>query len=286
MTHTYATLAQIKTNIATELSTEDARLLEYAQYVSERIDLEQNSDYPFFLPYKVSEDVLIDATQVNSVHNTLRLPSYWLELSGVTQNGQARVIGTDVFAYPPGVLPIHTLRMVGCVSGWYAAPCDGCGSTPLTTTLAGIRGFRRRGAKWKQIGTLTANITDTATAIAVTNLATVPAAISGESDSNFSAGCLFRIGDEYLFKLYSASGNTVERGVHGTTAAAHALGAAVEVFQVEPVIVRVVARQAGLLLMRRGAYDTRSANDMGTPIVYPADMLAEVYAVLQEFAYA
>lgn len=282
MSHTYATLAQIKANIATELSTEDARLLEYAAYVSERIDLEQNSDYPFFLPYKVSEDVLIDATQVNSVHNTLRLPSYWLELSGVTQNGQARVVGTDVVAYPPGVLPIRTLRLASYCNRWYDAPCDGCNSTPLTTTLAGIRGFRRRGASWKQVGALTADINSSVTTISVTNLA----AISGESDSNFSAGCLFRIGDEYLFKLYSASGNTVERGVHGTTAAAHSLGDAVEVFQVEPVIVRVVARQAGLLLMRRGAYDTRSSNDLGTPIVYPADMLAEVYAVLQEFAYA
>lgn len=284
MTHTYATLAQIKANINTEKTSEDTRLLEYAQYVSERIDLEQNSDYPFFLPYKVSEDVLIDPTQVNSRQNTLRLTSYWLELSGVTQNGQARVVGTDVFAYPPGVLPIHTLRLTSYSNRWYDAPCDGCNSTPLTTTLAGIRGFRRRGASWKQVGTLAANIDASVTTITVNNLAA--AAITGESDSNFSAGCLFRIGDEYLFKLYSASSNTVERGVHGTTAAAHTQGDAVEVFQVEPVIVRVVARQAGLLLMRRGAYDTRSANDLGTPIVYPADMLAEVYAVLQEFAYA
>src|SRR5690606_1164527 len=112
-------------------------------------------------------------------------------------------------------------RRSGCCGGWY----DGCvdaGALP-ELTISGVWGYHGRGTpRWKTVGTLAADMTDSATSITVNNLASTPAAIQGESDSDFSAGCLFRLDDEYLSKSYSASGNVVERGIHGSVAAAHA----------------------------------------------------------------
>jgi hypothetical protein len=282
MTHTYATLAQIKRAINSTLTTEDATLLDYAAYVSERIDLIMQSDVPFFLPYQEARDVPVDPMRINSALNTLALDAPLLELSSVSINDGAI---SDAVAYPANASPIRVLRRTGTdCANWYG-DCVAAGELP-EISITGVWGFRRRGGtRWKQIGTLAADINASVTGITVNNLATVPAAISGESDSNFSAGCLFRIGSEYLTKSYSASGNTVERGVHGTTAAAHTTGAAVEVFQVEAPIARVTARQSGLLLSRRGAYDTRNSDGMGGSIIYPQDLLLELYAVMQGYVY-
>ena len=281
MTHTYATLAQIKANINTDKAAEDTRLLDYAAYVSERIDLIMQSDVPYFLPYRETRAFLPDPTHVNSALNTVELDGALLELTSASLNGAAL---SDVVAYPASASPIRVLRRTGtdCVD-WYGR-CTEPGTLP-EISIEGVWGFRRRGGtRWKQIGTLTANIDASVTSITVTNNATQ--AVSGENTADFSAGCLFRIGSEYLRREYSASGVTVERGIHGTTAAAHTAGDALEVFQVETAIARVTARQSGLLLARRGAYDTRSSDGLGGTTQYPQDLLLELYGALQGYVYS
>jgi hypothetical protein len=277
MSYHYATLAQIKANINTGKSTEDVRLLEYAAYVSVRIDRELHRELPFFLPYREARPLLVDSRRINSRLNTFSLGDYLLELDSASLNGTTL---TDAAAYPSIASPITVLRRT--TDGWYGG-CVASGELP-ELTVSGVWGYHGRGTpRWKQIGTLAANIDADDTTITVTN--NTAQAVSGENTPDFSAGCLFRIGSEYLFKTYSASGVAVERGVHGTTAAAHTLGDAVEVWQVEAPIARVVARQSGLLLARRGAYDTRSANDMGGAIVYPQDLLRELLGVLQTYSH-
>lgn len=279
MSYWYATLQQIKDNINTEKQDVNVLLLEFAAIVSERIDSELGRDLPFFLPYRVDREILIEPGVVNSSLNALTLPGYWLEVEGVTRNGGA----LDVSAYPPGADPVHQLRLNGNCASWYADCAGGNGALP-TVTISGVQGYRRRGGvRWKKIGVLAADITVDATTITITN--NNGGAIIGENNRDFSAGCLFRIGDEYCFRLLTNAGVEVERGVHGTTAAAHSTGDPVEVFQVESNIARVVARMCGLWLARKGAYDTRGSNEIGTPIVYPGDLLAELWGVLQGYAY-
>lgn len=279
MTYYYATLAQIKANINTSSTAEDVPLLGYSADISERIDLELHRELPFFLPYHVADEaVVITPARINSALGTFALGSYWLDIDGVSLNDTAL---SDAVAYPPGATPIHELRLTGCCGSWY----DYCGSDNLNQVLiTGTQGYHKRaGAAWKRIGVLKTSINNEEEAIAVTGSNGTD--ISGENNPAFSAGCLFRIDDEYFIRQYSPSGVEVERAVHGTTAAAHTADAVVEVFQVERNIARVTARQAGLFLHRRGGYDTRSSNELGTAIVYPADLLAELKGVLQTYAH-
>lgn len=283
MPYWYATLSQIRSNINTTLDTENVPLLDYAAAVSERIDSELGRDLPFFLPYHLEdEEIMVSQSNVNSRTNVLSLPSYWLDIESVTQGGSVRTWDTDVFAYPPSAEPIHALRLAAWCNSWYDAACTDCNSTPVTALITGAQGYRRRGGRqWKKVGDLAANINDSVTTITVNDNSSN--AITGESNRDFSAGCLFRIDDEYMFKLFTNAGNEVERGAHGTTAAAHTAGADVEVFQVEANIARITARQAGLWLARRGAYETRNSNELGTPIAYPTDMLPELWGALQNY---
>lgn len=274
MSYTYCTLADIKANINTAKTTEDDTLMEYAAYVSERIDLELGSDVPFFLPYIDSVPVLVEGYRVNSGRNTLWIDGYWQSISTVAQGNTTLAVGTDVEGYP--TQPYHQLRLKTYERSWYSDPAAACDDPPLAVTIAGTRAYRKRtGATWVRYGTLTAGINDSVTTITVTL----------DSGKTLSPGTFLKIGDEFLIQQYHASNIVVDRGAHGSTAGAHSLGDVVYKWMVEPPIVRVTARQCGLLLARRGAYDTRGSNELGTPIVYPQDLLKELLAVLSDYAH-
>jgi hypothetical protein len=38
------------------------------------------------------------------------------------------------------------------------------------------------------------------------------------------------------------------------------------------------------MLARQGAYDVRGSNELGTPIIYPSDLLGELYGALTPYA--
>lgn len=279
----YASLQDIIAAINTQLvnATQYNVLLLNADYASRRIDDLLASEVPYFLPYKETWDIPVDGTQINSRLQALALGRPLLELGTVTVNGQD--YSASVSAYPSTRFPIDTLRLTTWDKSWYDNCNDPCNPAPVITIDDGIWGYRRRGGQlWAQVGTLHADINASVTAIAVDSLDTVPVALSGEN-TILSAGHLLKIGSEYMVKSYTATGQTVEREVNGTTAAAHTTGDAVYVFQVEEPIRRVVARQAGLLLARRGAYDIRGSNDIGTPLVMPADLLQELYGAVNVY---
>lgn len=279
----YASLQDIRATINTTTTTENENLVFYADQVSRRIDLEMHSEVPFFSPYKENWPIEVTGYNVNSRNGSIRLGRYVLELDGVELDGTALVIDTNVVGYPAGVLPINTLRLVDCCTSWYDWCNSGCTSEPPTIEVDAIWGYRRRGGKrWVKVGTLTAAIDADDTTITVT---AIPSGALAAETTLLSAGHSIRIDDEFLGKVYSASGITVERGVDGSTAASHLINADVYVWQVEESIKRVTARQAGLMLARRGAYDTRGSNDIGTPIVFPQDLLQELYGVLNGYAY-
>lgn len=279
---TYAPLVEIIAAINTQKVDPDQYniLLLNADYASRRIDDLLASEVPYFLPWKETWDIPVDGTQINSRLGTLNLSRYLLELGTITVNGQD--YSADASVYPSTQFPIRTLRLSGCCKSWYdncGDPC-GAGGAPVITIDDGIWGYRRRGGQiWKQVGTLHAGIDATVTDIAVDSLDTAPIPLNGEN-AILSAGHLIRIGSEYMVKSYTPTGQTVERGVNGTTAMPHTALDPVYVFQVEEPIRRVAARQAGLLLARRGAYDIRNSNDVGTPISYPQDLLNELYGAV------
>lgn len=278
----YATLKEIKASINTEKTTEDEVLVFYADQASRRIDRLMHSEVPFFSPYRENRPIEVTGMNVNSRSNSLQLGGYLLELDGVTLDGSALAVDASVFAYPAGASPITGLRLSQFCQSWYDWCASGCTTEPPTIEVDGIWGYRRRGGKrWVKVGVLTAAIDADDTTLTIT---TGGGALGAETFA-LSAGHSLRIGDEFLGKVYSASGIVVERGVDGSTAAPHDANADVYVWQVEENIKRVVARQAGLMLARRGAYDIRGSNDVGTPIVYPGDLLQELYGVLDGYAY-
>lgn len=273
--YSYASLRDIKQAINTAKDDENQVLLDNAEIASRRIDNLLSSEIPIFLPYKESRDIPVEAWRINSYFNTFTLDGYLLEQSSIHLNGVD--IASSIAVYPTTQSPIHTLRLTDSCKSWY----DNCTDpfSPSMVTVDGIWGYRRRsGRRWKTIGTLHADIDADDTELSIYNLAATPVPLVGENNT-LSAGMVLRIDAEYMVKLYSASGNVVDRDdILGTTAASHDAGANVDVFQVEEPIKRVVARQAGLLLARRGAYDIRGSNEVGTPLVYPQDLLVELLA--------
>lgn len=274
----YATLFDVKTNVNTQKDTENETLLNYAEYVSQRIDGLLASELPYFEPYQATDDLLIDPTLINSRLGTLMLPYPYLSVTSLSLGTSALVVDTDVEGYPSSVSPIRALRLMDCCQSWY----DRCGVTccePLALSITGVRGYRRRGAaQWKIIGTLGGNIDADDTTITITGQSGHP------ETADFSSGCLMAIttsgATEYLRRIYDDTTIETQRGVNGSTAASHTMGDTVSVWQVEDTIRRATARQAGLLLARRGAYDVRGSNELGTPIQFPADLLAELFAVV------
>lgn len=275
----YCSLAEARAAINTQKTsvTDDAALLGMVWDASRRVDLEMGSDVPYFAPFRETREFMVEPGRINSQTRTFRLDGALIELISATLGGSALTLTTSVVTYPPGVSPASHLRLKssGARCSWYdrGSLADG---EPLTVAVTGIWGRARRMGAWKTVTTLGANATNSAGTLTVAN--------SGQ----LSPGHLIRIVTddmpEYMTVLTTATGSiTVDRAQNGTTAAAHTSGTDVEVWQVDDPIRRAVARQAGLMLARRGAYDIRSANELGTDVVYPADLLHELRAVLQGY---
>jgi hypothetical protein len=152
--------------------------------------------------------------------------------------------------------------------------------------ITGFWGYRRRydSQGWLAVDALSAAIL-TAGATTFT-VADADGADTYGVTPRFSIGSLVRIEDE-MMEVTGISTNTltVIRGYRGSTAAAHANGTAVKVWNIEPEIRHVAARQVGLIYARRGAYEQTVTTEFAT-ISYPADFVTEVRAVVQRLMYA
>lgn len=285
----YCTLAEARRELATQptttSATEDAKLLERIWQVSRRIDLEMASEYPVFTPTLGDWEVLVTPENVNSSRNTLQLPYPFVSISALSLSGTALVVGTDVAYYPTTALPYRELRMKGTTYNWYNRVCLSADSDPLMLTITGARAYRRAGgASWLKVDDLAADINASVTTLTV---ADIDGSDPMGRTPRLSAGNLIRIDSEYMDVLSTDTATniaTVQRGMNGTTAAAHTTGADVEVWQVEDSIRRVTARQAAALYARIGSYEEKTITEIGL-IAYPKDLLAELRAVLQGYAY-
>lgn len=283
---TYATLADViaERNSNSASAAEKLYILRHLRYVSARIArIVETAGFDFEPRYRTVR-ITARSDIINSAEGILSLPHPLLEIDTITSDGQALTEGTNVYLEPLAEYPSRALR-IGRDSGfsWWPYCSGSIYNTIVITGWWGVRTFYDE-LGFPQIDSLAANLTDSASSMTVADADGVD--YDGITP-RFSAGGLYRIGDELVEATDTdTTANTVSilRGRRGTSAAAHSSGDAVKVWNIEPEIRRICARQTAYILARRGAFQTAEITDVGV-INYPPDFVAEVYGALQGFAY-
>lgn len=282
----YATLDEVKVELLAESTTDDDKILRGIRQVSRRIDGMFLAKRPLFVPMIQTRRVALDGLSVNSMDGTLLLRWPLLSLTGASINSQTLTVGTNVQAYPIDEIPYPQLQLMGdCWASWYAAYCSGARGAQYAA-VTGIWGYNADYANaWLAVDvvTTTAITTTTATTFTVADVDGVN--LLGDAP-RISAGNVIQIDSEWMdVAATDALTNTVtvRRGVNGSTAALHAIGAVVSVYSVDESIKRAVVRQVSFQYSRRGAFDTVRYGDIST-VAFPKDILDEVYGLLRQFA--
>lgn len=281
----YCTLNEAQTELkAAPDAAGDARLLDYIDIVSRRIDmLFAQGRRPYFAPWQGELSRRVHPRYIDSREGTINLGNWLLEFSAVTLNSSA--ITTVVQTWPDSHKPVKHLQWTdNCRRTWYEQ-CSDCQTryVKVTGTWGMNRDYDNAWLKYDDV-TDGGGINATVTTITVADadgkdpFGDVP---------RFSAGQLIRVDDEYMDVLdTNATANTltVLRGVNGTTAAAHANGADIDVYQVDHIVRRATARQAAMLVARRGAFQQEEF-DGARVTSYPPDLLTELADIVMAYQY-
>lgn len=279
----YASLNEGKAELKAGSTVDDAVMAGYLRTVSGRIDRQFQSRRRIFEPYIESRAVRVNGSQISTWDNTLSLGWPLLALTGLTIGSTSVAVGSAVDIWPTLASPARRLRLADLGSSWYGY-CV-ANSAPSFATVTGVWGIHRDYSNaWLKVDDVTTTaITDVAaTTFTVANAA---GADPYNRTPRLSVGNLIKVDDEFM-EIVAISTNTltVIRGVNGSTAATHIVGADVSVWQVEDTIKRACARQAGMLYARRGAYETGTVTDVGV-VNYPSDLLLELREIVAEYAY-
>ncbi len=276
----YATLSDAKLELDTTATTDDTTLLRFLDIASRRID--NILGFPLE-PRIMTRRFFLRSDLVNSRLGNLYLDMPMLALTAVTVYNTALTIGTNVELWPSGFVPSTVLHLKSTEYDWYRTWYDSSYSAIVTVT--GLWGYHPDYDYAWQTEDL---VKDAAGISASVNEITVTDADGADwldRTPRFSAGQLLRIEAEYVrVTAVDTTTNkiTVRRGVNGSTAALHALDTPIYVYSCDDVIRHGVARQAGLLYKRQGAFD-QPQGDFGG-IAYPSDLLAELRDILQGYA--
>lgn len=223
--------------------------------------------------------------------NQLYLRTPFLEITSVKVDGTTLDLwdgqastraDSDYYVRPKGQYPIHIIQ--GLQDQVF---------TPSDVThyqdgieITGITGYHTNYPRaWKASGAAVSTLMDITTTSLVVNDAS---GIQFDGSPRFSEGQLLRIGTEFM-TLWSMNANTltVERGVLGSTAAAHAVSASVEVWHAQPQIQRAATRWAVYMAKRRANFDSARIDSGGGGTVVistPAVMPEEVAQILTELS--
>lgn len=291
---TYATLAQAERALQGQVADADAvRIYEFLMQVTDRIDSQLFLDRIGFEPVQRTIQFTITRQITDADTGRLQLPKPLLAYDSMTING------TAIAAAQAGVLgfgtPYKALWLsddsIDCGYTWQNISCPG-GVGELRRLRARVTGqwgyHSYYTDAWQDSGDSVqdgAGINATVTTITVTD---ADGADWRGLTPRFSAGQLIRIGTEYIRiddTDTAAETLTVRRGVNGTTMAAHANAAQIDTYYPDERVVRITARQAGLLYARRGGYDVKASDAMGGETVFPQDQLIELQRVLQDYQY-
>lgn len=291
----YATLADARSDNKAVKTDDDLYLLRSLKVVSRRVDMLLTvaaRPREIFAPWIDTRKILINEWNVNTPYGLLELPMPLLALTSVSATGTALVVGTDVEGYSlDGTAPYSDLQLSAAYSyNWYYF-CSTTIRQPFAQ-VGGIWGYSSDYAHaWVQVDTLRADMLDTTTETVPVN--TVDGAGSDGNTPAFSPGVLIRIGASATSEMISvnAVSNTIPRtltgprGANGSTATTHAAGDPIYVWQVEPPIRQVVARQAAFMNARRGAFNSVEITAAGSELRYPPDLLPELRAAIAPFSY-
>ena len=293
----YATLAQAEADLkfdslnptSAEVISGKAYIIQALQFVSARIDQICGQE---FAPRIETRPYDVTQRYVDRWRNQLILDRPLLEAIEV------RVAGTlltqwdgliyadrpnyDYMTYPEGATPATALQGLQNNQAWIPLFNYGWSISAAMSAIKvdAVWGFRTR---YFEEGWLASGAT-----VQDNPLSSSATTITVSSAAPFSPGQLLRIGTEYISVSAVTDGVTdtltVQRGVRGSTAAAHLQNAAIEIFQPEPNIVRATLRWSGFLYQKRTEYTQITINAANTyAAVFPADIPDEVMNILQQY---
>ena len=246
-------LARAAGNMSTSTSVDSALLLQLIEVASARVDsLMRWPEGALLLTRAAVRIPITRFTRTASGEVLLPRVRRLVEYVSATLNGQPATLELI-----PADVPIAVRITGGCrggelvVTGWWAA----------------VRPWAP--SQLRQAGVLSAALSASATTLPVAGL---------------QAGQLVRVNDELMtVTAATAASATVRRGDRGTLASAHAAGDVARVWVIDEAVSWQVARQAAFLYSRRGAYETASADGIGSQQL-PADLLAGLRGALDAYA--
>lgn len=286
---TYATLEQARRELVADSTdtSEDARLTEYLEYVTGRID----EIYERWRFEPVLETRLFDLSAVDRYSGKLTLDAPLLDATSIIDGDGATLVlwdgdpdtraAANVAPYPINVTPIDALvKLHG--DSWQNATGDaGYGSIQIT----GLWGFRRKYASlgWRDsLDTLAAGSSSGAVSL---TLHDVDAADITGRTPRFSPGQLIMIDDEFMHvRGVNTTTNViaVEPEANGTSPAAHLIDAPVYTWYPDQTIIRATLRWAAYLHSRKGNFEQITLDGFGGATKFPSDMPDEVAAILRQ----
>lgn len=302
----YAYLAQVEVEIKTlPLDTTRAPVVEALDYltnialpeVTARIDTYCQQS---FMPYIKTEYIDANRNTIDWYRNQLMLESPLLSADSVSVTDVALTqwdgvlysekFNKDYCLYPIGETPAYALQGLQVTPAWYpgyygAAPVS-AGLIAGAVKVTGTWGYNTDYAHaWMSTGdALVAGINDSATTFTVTD---ADGALPNGSTPRFSPCQLIRIGSEFMaVTAVNTTTNviTVQRGVRGSTAAAHLISAPIELYVPDPNIVRACIRWASYLYQRRTVFEDARVNAQNTYVeVMPQDVPLEVRGILRQY---
>ncbi len=283
MTSLYCTLADVRSELNSDSTVDDKKVMRGVRQLSRRIDRLFRTSYALFAPNILTQQIPLIGTNVNSAARTLLISGYLLSVAGVTIGTQSLTPGTNVQSYPTLTTPINALQLIGTArTSWY----DYCSLNTFGTQFAQITGVWGYNVDysnaWLAVDSLAAGINASVTTLTVLDVdADNP---YGESP-RLSAGNIIQIDSEWMDVIATdITLNTVKviRGVNGSIATSHSMSAAVSVYLVDESI-RRICRQAAFQYARIGAFDTTRITDFST-IQFPSDLLQEISDLLNMWA--
>lgn len=268
----YSTLDQAKQELSAETNADNADILDYLEKVSTRVDaLMSTQQRPYFAPYQEQKRLRLNSTQIVDGGTTFKCLFPLQSFSEVLLGATDHTSDMEVDFENQGAL--RWTGSTGNFANLLAANTPGA-----RLNITGVWGFSLDYANaWLDSGD---SVQDNPLAVGATTLTV--------SDSSlFAEGQLLQIESEWLLVAAIASDTTltVVRGVHGTAAAEHANATAIDIFNVNETVQRLVARQAALWYARKGAFQQQTFDGVGV-VSYPPDLLTELENALRELTYA
>lgn len=287
----YTTLAKVQAELigsdAYKATGTDQQILGYIRTVTRRIDTFRFDFEPRYYTRKITPT----RQNVNSYDNVLTLGDYLLEPLSMSSNGTALTYGTDVLNYPnDGEYPIQQLRIAnpqsGPITSWF--PYQNIPNAfPIFESVV-ITGFWGMREYYNTDGFIDSG--QTCPAMTASQTTIITSGVWGTDAYGgtplFSPGNLIRIDDELMDVIATDATTmslTLRRGIRGSTATTHDLGAAIELWYPEDDVVQEATRQASLLYARRGSFQQTTISPDGVTVSYPSDLLASLRAMIQRF---